>query len=129
MKYKVTPPNPEKKRKGRTKIKTLKDKIKVVAYSSIAPAAIPPRTPSKRLLLPMERAIAPFPAPVALAEATAALVPVAVADGPVEEPLEADVDGDDGLEAVGVDPARGAVDWPSICAWTAGENWPDMPSI
>ena len=90
----------------------------------MAPAAIPPRTASKALLLPMETAEAPLDSPLALAEAAAALVAVVLA----EETFEVVIDAD-GLEAVEDDPARGAVDCPSICAWMSGENVPDMPFI
>jgi hypothetical protein len=71
----------------------------------------------------METAEAPLDAPLALAEAAAALLAVVLA----EETFEVVID--DGLEDVEDDPARGAVDCPSICAWIAGENVPDMPFI
>lgn len=91
----------------------------------MAPAAIPPRTPTQTWRLPIE-ILAEIAALLVLVDAAAAFlvaVPEALVLGVVDALWEVAV----ALPEVA--PPTGAVDCPSIWACTAGEKVPDMPDI
>ena len=87
-------------------------------------------------LFPVDEELAALPERVAVPEDVALAVPLAVVEADaaldVDEaalvvlaPLEALFEPEADVEA----PASGAVDWPSICAWTEELNEPERPLI